>query len=197
MGFRSWWKDQKEQDNGHRWGDDPGMNEIEERLADAMDHLCIEYDEQYGLLPMAPHCRSKFFCPSALDWISEGWSDEEGRETGHNMPDGSKCSDVECDWWAEPYYKYRLDFAVIEDGVKLAIEVDGQPFHSAPNQLAADILRQRAIERIGWTFIRFTASDVYSHADRCARKVDKLLREMEEAQRQKQQGQLFAIMEAN
>jgi very-short-patch-repair endonuclease len=57
-----------------------------------------------------------------------------------------------------PAAGYRIDM-VIEgaDDRRLAIELDGDEFHG-PDRWAADMSRQRVLERAGWTFWRCFAS---------------------------------------
>jgi very-short-patch-repair endonuclease len=53
---------------------------------------------------------------------------------------------------------YRLDMVVEgENDTRLAIECDGDEFHG-PDRWAQDTLRQRVLERAGWTFWRCFAS---------------------------------------
>ena len=53
---------------------------------------------------------------------------------------------------------YRLDMVVEgESDTRLAIECDGDEFHG-PDRWAQDMLRQRVLERAGWTFWRCFAS---------------------------------------
>ena len=53
---------------------------------------------------------------------------------------------------------YRIDFVVEgNEGRRLAIECDGDRFHG-PGQWQADMVRQRVLERAGWTFWRCFAS---------------------------------------
>lgn len=53
---------------------------------------------------------------------------------------------------------YRIDFVVEGgEGRRLAIECDGDRFHG-PGQWADDMVRQRVLERAGWTFWRCFAS---------------------------------------
>ena len=53
---------------------------------------------------------------------------------------------------------YRIDFVVEgNDGRRLAIECDGDRFHG-PGQWQDDMVRQRVLERAGWTFWRCFAS---------------------------------------
>lgn len=53
-----------------------------------------------------------------------------------------------------PVGGYAIDFVVEgADDRRLAIELDGDKYHG-PDRWAADIRRQRALERLGWTFWR-------------------------------------------
>ncbi len=54
---------------------------------------------------------------------------------------------------------YFIDFVVegLEDR-RLAIELDGDSYHG-PDRWAADVRRQKALERVGWTFWRCWASE--------------------------------------
>lgn len=53
---------------------------------------------------------------------------------------------------------YRIDFVVEGgEGRRLAVECDGDQFHG-PGQWANDMVRQRVLERAGWTFWRCFAS---------------------------------------
>ena len=53
---------------------------------------------------------------------------------------------------------YRIDFVVEgSEGRRLAIECDGDKFHG-PGQWMNDMIRQRVLERAGWTFWRCFAS---------------------------------------
>jgi very-short-patch-repair endonuclease len=69
-------------------------------------------------------------------------------------------------------WQYRIDFALRAPGIALAIEVDGVTFHSTSQPaLAKDYLRQRRITYSGYTFVRFTARDVFRDATQCWRDV--------------------------
>lgn len=166
------------------------LNAIEKRLAVAMDKIKLRYRPQYGLFYIDGKCSSKYPCQYDEEW--EGDDDEGENTTGPSCVDGVSSDDSDyCRWYMPGYYRYRLDFAVSAENLKIAVEVDGQSFHSMPDQIIADLKRQQEIEKEGWTFIRFKASDVYSHADRCARKIGKLISDMEEAQKARQQGRLL------
>lgn len=68
---------------------------------------------------------------------------------------------------------YQID-VVLEDefGHRLAVECDGDRWHTAPDRVKADLYRQRTLEKIGWRFHRFLASEWYENPDR---RVDMIL----------------------
>lgn len=58
-----------------------------------------------------------------------------------------------------PAGAYRIDFVVEgADDRRLAVELDGDAFHG-PDRWAQDVRRQKALERVGWTFWRCWASE--------------------------------------
>jgi very-short-patch-repair endonuclease len=59
--------------------------------------------------------------------------------------------------------KYRIDLvAIFHDGTKIAIECDGDIWHSA-EQYQNDILRQKDLERCGWRFFRVRGYEYYTN----------------------------------
>lgn len=70
---------------------------------------------------------------------------------------------------------YRIDLVVESEGdQRLAVECDGDSYHG-PEQWHADMLRQRALERAGWTFWRcFASSWAIEREQKIASLVDKL-----------------------
>lgn len=65
---------------------------------------------------------------------------------------------------ATPQYKalhYNIDLVVEGNGRRLAIECDGDYWHSAPEAVENDRRRQSALERAGWKFVRIFESDFY------------------------------------
>jgi very-short-patch-repair endonuclease len=58
----------------------------------------------------------------------------------------------------------RIDFVIEGTRTRLAVECDG-PHHDEPEQIVADLARQRQLERCGWTFWRVPASAFYANAD--------------------------------
>lgn len=64
-----------------------------------------------------------------------------------------------------PIGKYRVDFAHL--ATHLVIELDGHKTHSSRKDRTRDYQRQRVIEDEGWTFLRFTGSEIYADTTSC------------------------------
>ncbi|MFI8252973.1 AAA domain-containing protein [Streptomyces filamentosus] len=63
-----------------------------------------------------------------------------------------------------PAGRYRIDL-VVEGGTRrLAVECDGDAFHTEENA-DADAARQRELERVGWTFVRIRGSRFFFDPD--------------------------------
>lgn len=60
----------------------------------------------------------------------------------------------------------RLDFVVEGSASKLAVECDGDEYHSSPEQIHDDLVRQRQLERCQWTFWRLRASEFYANREK-------------------------------
>ena len=63
----------------------------------------------------------------------------------------------------EPFGKggKRLDFVVEGVQARLALECDGDEYHSSPEDIHNDLVRQRQLERCGWTFWRLRQSEFH------------------------------------
>ncbi len=76
-----------------------------------------------------------------------------------------------------PYAKpevegYELDFALLEQGIKLNIEVDGDQHHDVRGrQRRQDITRDRVLAKLGWTVLRIPAW-------RCHEEIDSVIEEI-------------------
>ena len=53
----------------------------------------------------------------------------------------------------------RIDLVVVGRSGRLAVECDGSPYHSTPEQLRQDFERERELRRAGWQFFRIRSSD--------------------------------------
>jgi very-short-patch-repair endonuclease len=77
-----------------------------------------------------------------------------------------------------PVAGFRIDFVVEGTGDKrLAIELDGDRFHG-PDRWADDLRRQRALERMGWTFWRCWGSQWLADPDSCFQDLLAILQHM-------------------
>jgi very-short-patch-repair endonuclease len=73
----------------------------------------------------------------------------------------------------------RIDLVIEGDeGVRLAVECDGEAWHGA-DEYAADLARQRQLERAGWRFVRVRESLFYSDETRAIRDVIDACEELE------------------
>lgn len=60
----------------------------------------------------------------------------------------------------------RIDLVVTGRGSKLAVECDGDAWHSSPEQVQADLERELELRRCGWTFWRVRESEYYLDKER-------------------------------
>lgn len=65
--------------------------------------------------------------------------------------------------------RYRPDFIVRAH--KLAIELDGHDTHSSVEDRISDGRRQRYLQRLGWTVLRFTGREIHLDVDACVAEV--------------------------
>jgi len=70
---------------------------------------------------------------------------------------------------------YRIDMVVLYNGSSVAIECDGEMFHSGDEKIRADMERQTILERIGWRFIRIRGSEYYRDPENTIEKVKRQL----------------------
>ena len=61
-------------------------------------------------------------------------------------------------WQVGAYY---IDMVAISSGRKIAIECDGERWHSGEDKIREDMERQSILERLGWRFIRIRGSEYY------------------------------------
>lgn len=65
-------------------------------------------------------------------------------------------------WQAGSYF---LDFVIQDGNRKVALECDGELYHSSEEAIRNDMERQAILERIGWTFVRLRGSEFYRDPD--------------------------------
>lgn len=76
-----------------------------------------------------------------------------------------------------PAGAYRIDIAM--KGRKVAVECDGDRWHSSPKQIEADMERQTILERLGWQFIRIRGTSFYRDKAGTMKSVLRRLEELE------------------
>ncbi|UOG90813.1 MAG: AAA domain-containing protein [Candidatus Thiothrix sulfatifontis] len=72
---------------------------------------------------------------------------------------------------------YRIDIVVEGKARRLAIECDGEKYHT-PDNLQQDIERQAILERLGWTFVRIRGSQYYRTPEKAIQAVFARLNEL-------------------
>lgn len=65
---------------------------------------------------------------------------------------------------------YRIDMVVEGGGKQLAVECDGERWHT-PEKLAEDMARQAILERLGWRFIRLRGSEFFRNPGKAMARV--------------------------
>jgi very-short-patch-repair endonuclease len=66
---------------------------------------------------------------------------------------------------------YRIDMVAICKDKKMAIECDGEQWHSTDEQIKSDMERQTILERLGWRFIRIRGSEYFKNPEEAMKKV--------------------------
>ena len=85
---------------------------------------------------------------------------------------------IESEQWfgdSEKHGRYRVDF-ILRDA-RLIIELDGHAYHSSPEQLEKDAIRQRYLTRAGYTVIRFTGREIKRDVKGCVEEVSTIYKE--------------------
>jgi very-short-patch-repair endonuclease len=70
--------------------------------------------------------------------------------------------------------RYRLDLAYVDE--KVAVEMDGEAYHSTREQREADRRRDAALATIGWLTLRFTTRRMHQDVGDCRRETLAVLR---------------------
>lgn len=78
-----------------------------------------------------------------------------------------------------PVGAYRIDMVAVCQDKKIAIECDGELYHSGDEKIREDMERQAVLERLGWRFIRIRGSEYYGEPEEAMRRVIRELTEYE------------------
>jgi very-short-patch-repair endonuclease len=78
-----------------------------------------------------------------------------------------------------PVEKYLLDFLVVEDGRRLAIEVDGERYHRnwTGELCRRDQIRNQRLLELGYDVRRFWVYEIRDDLERCVRVVEEWLQQ--------------------
>lgn len=74
---------------------------------------------------------------------------------------------------------YRIDMVVSYGEKRIAIECDGERYHSSEEQIKNDIERQETLERCGWEFIRIRGSKYFKNPDQTLKELEEALSKKE------------------
>lgn len=106
--------------------------------------------------------------------------------------DGAYCADeknamcmlfLSREEWVE---SYRVDFLLEGMDIRIAIECDGHDFHDRTKQQAAyDRARDRELLKAGVFTVRFTGSEIFNNAERCAKDAINVFIRLFNAQRER------------
>lgn len=66
---------------------------------------------------------------------------------------------------------YRLDIVAVCGTEKVAIECDGEKWHSGEAKIREDMERQTILERLGWRFIRIRGSEFYRDSEKAIERI--------------------------
>ena len=66
---------------------------------------------------------------------------------------------------------YRLDMVAVSNKKTVAIECDGERWHSGEAKIREDMERQTILERLGWRFIRIRGSEYYKDPEKAMERV--------------------------
>jgi very-short-patch-repair endonuclease len=75
--------------------------------------------------------------------------------------------------------EHPVDFAL--PAVKLIIEADGEIYHSAPKQVQKDNERDRQLNQMGWTVLRFKDSEIEKQPQQVMSKIVQTIMKAEAA----------------
>ena len=70
---------------------------------------------------------------------------------------------------------YRIDMVAVYKNHKIAIECDGERYHSGEDKILEDMQRQTILERLGWKFIRIRGSEYFTDPENTLNRVAELL----------------------
>lgn len=77
-----------------------------------------------------------------------------------------------------PVGSYRIDMVISDAQGRVALECDGERWHSGDAKIREDMERQTILERLGWRFIRLRGSEYYRNPEKAMQHVFSNLTEL-------------------
>jgi len=74
-----------------------------------------------------------------------------------------------------PIGNYRVDFVVNGEFI---VEIDGHEYHKTVDQREVDYCRERRLQHLGYTVVRFTGTEVYNCPSHCAMEAAMLITDL-------------------
>lgn len=71
--------------------------------------------------------------------------------------------------------KYFLDFGIFCRHGKIDVECDGKKYHSLPNALVNDRLRNNQLASLGWQVLRFSGQDIIYNITDCVTTIERTI----------------------
>lgn len=68
---------------------------------------------------------------------------------------------------------YRIDLSIHNYKRKIAIECDGEAYHSSKKQLMHDRKKDKYLRRNKWIVLRFSGSEIYRDRDMCIQTIER------------------------
>lgn len=72
-------------------------------------------------------------------------------------------------------HRFRLDFAIIHDSKRIAIECDNTRAHASKAQKLKDKIKNTYLRRAGWRVVRLKEKDNIERLDSCVRRIQKAI----------------------
>jgi superfamily I DNA and/or RNA helicase len=123
-------------------------------VVNSLDYTALQKDDlKYGLLEYAQNYKTHRQQALDIERKSESQFEVEVAQflttTGYHIVQQYEVG------------SYRLDIVVIYQNRKIAVECDGERFHSGEVKIQQDMERQCILERLGWRFIRIPGGLFY------------------------------------
>lgn len=123
-------------------------------LVHSLDYSTLPQDDlRYGLLEYTLHYKEHLDKALEIKKNADSPFEEEVarylQKNGYNIVQQYEVS------------SYRIDIVVIYRENKVALECDGEQFHSTESQIEHDMERQCILERLGWRFVRIRGGQFY------------------------------------